>query len=113
MPVFEQDDLPDLIDRQVLFPRRHDRGPWEGFARETDSALRHPPEHEGLLELRDRPGVGEVRGNRVEGKGKHAPAVQIIAVAEVAVLEEDLPAFPRSEEHTSELQSLAYLVCRL
>src|SRR5437016_6868838 len=105
MPVFEQDDFPNLIDRQVLFPRRHDRGPWEGFTRKADSTLRDAPEHEGLLELRDRPGVREVRRNRVEGKGKHAPAVQIIAVAEVAVLEEDL----RSEEHTSELQSLTNL----
>src|SRR2546423_10746085 len=28
-------------------------------------------------------------------------------------VEHVLPAFERSEEHTSELQSLAYLVCRL
>src|SRR5207249_6590170 len=94
MPIFEKDDLPNLIDRQVLFPRRHDRGPWEAFTGKPDSTLRHTPEHEGLLELRDGPGVREVRRNRVEGKGKHASAVEIIAVAEVAVLEENLAAFP-------------------
>src|SRR2546425_6122427 len=42
----------------------------------------------------------------------HVPAVQEI---EHAVREHDPVALraPRSEEHTSELQSLAYLVCRL
>src|SRR5205823_9049458 len=39
--------------------------------------------------------------------GNDAPA----KIAEILDLTEQL--FPRSEEHTSELQSLAYLVCRL
>src|SRR2546423_11834453 len=41
---------------------------------------------------------------------KHA--AQTLAVAQVC-LDETRASVPRSEEHTSELQSLAYLVCRL
>src|SRR2546425_7659567 len=33
--------------------------------------------------------------------------------ARIAFIAHDVPALGRSEEHTSELQSLAYLVCRL
>src|SRR2546423_10879180 len=33
--------------------------------------------------------------------------------AACACVGDDLPDVPRSEEHTSELQSLAYIVCRL
>src|SRR5687767_15488206 len=51
----------------------------------------------GVAEGHDHPGDGEDRR-------RHRPvAARIDAAARV----------PRSEEHTSELQSLAYLVCRL
>src|SRR5205814_10420563 len=45
-------------------------------------------------------------GDRVRA-GDHAP-VQLLVV-----LRRRLPRFHRSEEHTSELQSLRHLVCRL
>src|SRR3989441_6934536 len=43
------------------------------------------------------------------------PGGSVSADDRAAELAQDvcMPAMPRSEEHTSELQSLAYLVCRL
>src|SRR5207244_664604 len=93
MPVFEQDYLPDLVRREMLLPRRHDGGPGERFTRKSDSSLRHPPEHKGFLKLRDGARICEIRRDRIERKGKHPAAVQIVAVTEVAVLEKDLPPF--------------------
>src|SRR2546425_3845917 len=40
-------------------------------------------------------------------------ALHLLRVHHIAKQAFDLEAAPRSEEHTSELQSLAYLVCRL
>src|SRR2546425_7951037 len=53
--------------------------------------------------------------SRVARRGRPAPARQQIGRdRDEAVLRELLRRLPdRSEEHTSELQSLAYLVCRL
>src|SRR2546425_7655306 len=61
---------------------------------------------------------------RVEPDGLHVPrllaAQQVARAAQLEVAQRDAVARPevgvvleRSEEHTSELQSLAYLVCRL
>src|SRR2546425_7390310 len=56
----------------------------------------------------------KVRRDRIEPGGEMPLAVQVIAVAREAVPVVDaLTVGARSEEHTSELQSLAYLVCRL
>src|SRR5947208_9325493 len=93
MPVFEQDHLPDLVGREMLFPRRHHGGPGERFTRQSDSSLRHPPEHKGFLKLRDCARIREIRRDRIECKGKHPAAVQIVAVTPMAILEEDLAAF--------------------
>ena len=93
MPVFEQDHLPDLVGREMLFPRRHHGGPGERFTRQSDSSLGHSPEDKSLLKLRNGAGVSEIRRNRIERKGKHPTPVQIVAVTEVAVLEEDLAPF--------------------
>src|SRR3712207_8272702 len=54
-----------------------------------------PPGHDVLQAAED--------GAALSGRLRHA----------VAVLALDRPAAPRSEEHTSELQSRQYLVCRL
>src|SRR5687767_15474738 len=46
----------------------------------------------------------------------HAPAARCAGAAArgpAGAVHRDTEATPRSEEHTSELQSLAYLVCRL
>src|SRR2546425_9712062 len=40
-------------------------------------------------------------------------AAEDFALDQPGMKHENAPARPRSEEHTSELQSLAYLVCRL
>src|SRR2546425_7234172 len=48
------------------------------------------------------------RGTITPGRGDRG-----VAGSSPRRLREELPATPRSEEHTSELQSLAYLVCRL
>src|SRR2546425_9247510 len=50
------------------------------------------------------------RRERVEVQGQHA---FLVAAADQVVEHRGLRDRERSEEHTSELQSLAYLVCRL
>src|SRR3712207_7534273 len=60
---------------------------------------------EGLVRQRRRPGTGQRVGGRLAQL--HLLGVGVGARSGVAV--ED----PRSEEHTSELQSRQYLVCRL
>src|SRR2546423_15582986 len=59
-------------------------------------------------------GAADDRGVGVDGRvaGQHA---DVLGAEHLAQLEELLRAVQdvRSEEHTSELQSLAYLVCRL
>src|SRR2546425_4473512 len=56
---------------------------------------------------RRRTGVGDSLGGREKGKGRND---DLIARADARRDEREVQ---RSEEHTSELQSLAYLVCRL
>ena len=46
-----------------------------------------------FLKLRNGPGIREIRRNRVKRKGVQSPPVQIIPMTEVAILEEDFPAF--------------------
>src|SRR2546425_9675777 len=61
----------------------------------------------------DRPGlVLEPRDGRVRARCRHAKVRRWLFDA-VAVAGPHRDAPLRSEEHTSELQSLAYLVCRL
>src|SRR3712207_7823642 len=70
-------------------------------------SLRPPPEQRG--EHRHVRQVGDHRGH---GAGDRAD--QDVAVVDVRELVgEHAPQLPRSEEHTSELQSRQYLVCRL
>src|SRR6185295_2888415 len=49
VPIFKQNNFPDFVHSQMLFPWRHDRGPREPFIRQTDSTLGHPPEDERFL----------------------------------------------------------------
>src|SRR2546425_3179738 len=56
----------------------------------------------------ERPELGEERADL----GGHEPLVPRADVERFDPVQRP-PAEPRSEEHTSELQSLAYLVCRL
>src|SRR3712207_7866022 len=53
-----------------------------------------------------------IRAARVRIAGQEA-STETAPEAPAAVFELDVPAGPRSEEHTSELQSRQYLVCRL
>src|SRR5205823_10996856 len=49
-----------------------------------------------------------------EGRGEHADErTVVVAVLQESQVREQVDHLLRSEEHTSELQSLAYLVCRL
>src|SRR5205823_12887880 len=52
----------------------------------------------------------------IDGSGVHVPRLVVceqgVGLAVVEELDVDLSSSPRSEEHTSELQSLAYVVCR-
>src|SRR3712207_9378264 len=58
-------------------------------------------------------GVGEEVRQRVRG-GRHQPLVEAEQVRDCAVDHTPAPdPVDRSEEHTSELQSRQYLVCRL
>src|SRR2546425_8184820 len=54
--------------------------------------------------------VGDLHRHPRNRRSKIASGAQPIAVPEVVIRRSDRA---RSEEHTSELQSLAYLVCRL
>src|SRR5687767_15290882 len=56
---------------------------------------------------RDRGAARHLRQPRGPDRGEHEPGLA------AQRLVPDRAAEPRSEEHTSELQSLAYLVCRL
>src|SRR2546425_9274561 len=57
----------------------------------------------------------EMRGERLHAHrlGRVVPRVEDVEAQLFGVEERVVRAFTRSEEHTSELQSLAYLVCRL
>src|SRR2546428_432412 len=64
------DDLPDLLLAQPVFPRRHHRVPRRRLLRQAGTALGDAPEEVGLLEHRDRAGILEVggRGRRRRGR---------------------------------------------
>src|SRR2546425_7692641 len=68
----------------------------------------HDRVREGHLVGR-RPAQGTVRDREVRDVPPHRLARRVLDLVRIA-LGEDVD---RSEEHTSELQSLAYLVCRL
>src|SRR6185295_16561810 len=93
VPIFKQDNFPDFVHSQMLFPWWHDRGPRESFIRQADSTFGHTPEDECFLQLRNGTRISKVRRNWIERKGMEAPTVQVIPVTEVAVLVEDLSTF--------------------
>src|SRR5687767_15631575 len=58
------------------------------------------------LNVRD---LEQLEANETDGTRRRAEAARLVEESEKPVV----PVKARSEEHTSELQSLAYLVCRL
>ena len=90
MPIFKQNHLPDFVGREMLLPRRHHGGPWEAFVRQTDSTLSDPPEDKRFLQLGNRTRVREVGRDGIEGKRVQPAPVQVIPMAEMTILEEDL-----------------------
>src|SRR3712207_8083301 len=68
-----------------------------------------------LLHVRGLPRqLGMITGQAIAEHRHHGHAHDgELALVPVAVLRLDVAALPRSEEHTSELQSRQYLVCRL
>src|SRR2546425_12128645 len=72
--------------------------------------------HDALPISKRRPDVGQrvvlIDAPQQRGKGK-PQHVLLVGRAQIAMSVVVLRADVRSEEHTSELQSLAYLVCRL
>src|SRR5438445_10803195 len=75
------DDLPDLLLAQPVFPRRHHRVPRRRLLRQAGTALGDAPEQVGLLEHRDRAGILEVGGRGIEAGREVALAVEVVAVA--------------------------------
>src|SRR3712207_7499062 len=77
------------------------------------SVLEGPREGQGLRRRVE----GEVAAGRVGERGRGLrPAreqAEVLQEAAVGRLEAAVPGVARSEEHTSELQSRQYLVCRL
>src|SRR3712207_8669564 len=65
----------------------------------------------GLDERRLRPGGGGPRQRAAELAARHRPARQ--PARDAAPVRDHVHHLERSEEHTSELQSRQYLVCRL
>lgn len=90
VPILKQNHFPDFIDSQVLLPGRHDGGPGEPFIRQSNSTLGNTPEDERFLQLCDRTWIGKVCRNWIERKSVQSSAIQIISMAEVAILEKDL-----------------------
>src|SRR2546425_8565372 len=89
-------------------PRRHDALRGRGSSRETQRRQVHALERPGWRAPRDRlpqTAVHPPAGGRPAHAGRHAVHLHRLAWTARARI--------RSEEHTSELQSLAYLVCRL
>src|SRR2546425_6395651 len=66
--------------------------------------FRSRPNHRSLVELRGDAGVGDC---------ELYPGGICVEAAVAGTRRHDKGDWKRSEEHTSELQSLAYLVCRL
>src|ERR1051325_2853760 len=93
VPIFKQDNFPDFVNSQMLFPWWHNRCPGETFVRQADSALGHSPENERFLQLRDSTRIGKVCRDRIESEGMETAAIQIVAMTEVTVLVEDLSPF--------------------
>src|SRR5882724_7913575 len=89
------DDLPDLLLAQPVFPRRHHRVPGRRLLRQAGTALGDAPEEVGLLEHRDRAGILEVGGRRIEAGREVALAVEVVAVTVHAVADVDLAALRR------------------
>src|SRR3989441_9704533 len=84
----------------------------------ADPHRAHPAiagERVDLLLLGDGPSADPVHGLQapVLGARNEVDDVAQVALHRPRRAESDDGALPRSEEHTSELQSLAYLVCRL
>src|SRR5205823_10084304 len=82
----------------------------ESYALSLHDAL---PICERVLQLRRLPSAD--RGGDRLTRGVTAEHAQraLTEVGQVAMEQDEAPVAGRSEEHTSELQSLAYLVCRL
>src|SRR6267378_1978742 len=79
--VHEENDRPNLLFRQEIFPRRHRRIPGRGLAWQAGPTLGDAPEHEALGELRDRAVVLEVERDGIEAVGVVSLTVEMIAVA--------------------------------
>src|SRR2546425_2239016 len=89
------DDLPDLLLAQPVFPRRHHRVPRRRLLRQAGTTLGDAPEEVGLLEHRDRAGVLEVGGRGIEAGREVALAVEVVAVTVHAVADVDLAPLRR------------------
>src|SRR5690625_3055109 len=74
--------------------------PWDG--RTLEWAVSSPPPYYNFEQLPLVRGLDPLWIEKTEGKGKMAPGEPLVDVH-----------MPRSEEHTSELQSRGHLVCRL
>src|SRR5262245_24618691 len=82
----EENNRPDLLLGQKIFPRRHRRIPRRAFTRESRPTLGDAPEYEALRQLSDRSVVLEVGRERIQTCGVVALTVEMIAVAGNAIL---------------------------
>src|SRR3990167_10573811 len=85
--VEEQDYLPDLALGEKVLPYRHGGNPRCRLLRQAGAAGGDAPEQVRLLDLGDGADVLEVERHRVEARGVGTPAVELAAVAGVAVLD--------------------------
>src|SRR3989441_11593834 len=104
-------------------PPRSPLFPYTPLSRSRPQGARRPPVLRRAADTR-RGGAGGVRGDPAQGgralrlappddRGRDVRGGAVDGL-DVPVLElQGVRLRPRSEEHTSELQSLAYLVCRL
>src|SRR3989304_3680586 len=84
--VQEDDNGPDLVLGQEVFPHRHSGVPRGALLGQSRTTLGDPPEDETLAELGDRTVVGEREGGGAEALSEVPPAVEQVAVAGQAIL---------------------------
>ena len=83
----KDDDFPDILFREDVFPGRHHRVPGLGLLREAGASFHDPPERVRFRAVEDRAFCVEIRGPGSEPVRQKSLAVQQVPMTKHAVLE--------------------------
>src|SRR5437867_1220478 len=86
LAVEEDDDRPDLLLGEELFPHRHRRIPGSSLPRQAGAALGDPPEDEAFGQLGDGAVIGEGERRRTEAVPEVSLSVEPVSVTGKAIL---------------------------